>query len=383
MQAVPLNEICEITMGQAPSGLSYNENGKGYALLAGAGDFGELTPEPKKYTTEAGKISKQGDLILCIRATIGDLNWSDKEYCLGRGVAGLRPIKNKLDSTYLWYFIKANKVELSSKGTGSTFKQVNSTHIKEWKIPLPPLTEQKRIATILDKADAIRRKRQQAIQLADEFLRSVFLDMFGDPVTNPKGWEIKSLAEFGSFKNGLNFRKGEAGHNLQYLGVGDFKALATIDDFEGLSSISLDSIPTEDYLLQDGDLVFVRSNGNKALVGRCISVYPGNIDATFSGFCIRYRIEKTMLLTEYLVHLFRTPSMKSKMLQGGQGANIQNINQKILSSLKIPVPPMEAQEKFSKMLRKIDKMVVCFEGGKNSTTELFKSTSQKAFVGEL
>ena len=84
-----LDKVCRITMGQAPSGDSYNFDGHGLALIAGAGDFGKETPEPKKYTTAAGKRSEEGEIILCIRATIGDLNWSDKKYCLGRGVAGL------------------------------------------------------------------------------------------------------------------------------------------------------------------------------------------------------------------------------------------------------------------------------------------------------
>ncbi|WP_425375596.1 restriction endonuclease subunit S [Pseudomonas aeruginosa] len=74
--------------------------------------------------------------------------------------------------------------------------------LKSWEIPLPPLPEQKRIAAILDKADSIRRKRQQAIQLADDFLRSVFLDMFGDPVTNPKGWPLKRFGEVGTWSSG-------------------------------------------------------------------------------------------------------------------------------------------------------------------------------------
>ena len=114
-------------------------------------------------------------------------------------------MQDKLDSNYLWHFIQANKNKLASKGTGSTFKQVNSSHIKEWEIPLPPLKEQKRIAAILDKADNLRRKRQQA----DEFLRAVFLDMFGDPVTNPKGWDEVSLVSLVSSKlqNGAYYPK--------------------------------------------------------------------------------------------------------------------------------------------------------------------------------
>lgn len=102
---VKLDDVCQIIMGQAPEGDSYNELGNGLQLIAGAGDFGEMTPLPKKFTTSPSKISDIGDLILCIRATIGDVNWSDKKYCLGRGVAGLRPKPTKLDKNYLWHFI--------------------------------------------------------------------------------------------------------------------------------------------------------------------------------------------------------------------------------------------------------------------------------------
>ena len=96
-----LSAVCDISMGQAPKGDSYNATRSGYPLIAGAGDFGELTPAPKKYTDAPTKLSRPGDLILCIRATIGDRNWSDKEYCLGRGVAGLRAKDADLSQAYL------------------------------------------------------------------------------------------------------------------------------------------------------------------------------------------------------------------------------------------------------------------------------------------
>ncbi|MCA3296585.1 MAG: restriction endonuclease subunit S [Roseomonas sp.] len=175
-------------MGQAPVGSSYNHDGEGYPLLAGAGDFGVDSPIATKYTTQPTKISQPGDVLLCIRATVGDLNWSDKAYCLGRGVAGLRPRNGKLDRRYLWRCMEHVRPELEKLGRGSTFLQVSRRDIAELAIPLPSdLREQRRIAAILDKADAIRRKREQALTLADEFLRSVFLEMFGEPNTNGTG----------------------------------------------------------------------------------------------------------------------------------------------------------------------------------------------------
>lgn len=109
-------------MGQAPVGESYNVLNDGYALIAGAGDFGTDAPEPKKFTTSPTRLSKIADIILCIRATIGDLNWSDKVYCLGRGVASIRAKPEKAHPPYIWHILLSKKAELARRGTGSTFK---------------------------------------------------------------------------------------------------------------------------------------------------------------------------------------------------------------------------------------------------------------------
>lgn len=106
----------------------------------------------------------------------------------------------KLDLRYLFYALK--RANLASKTITTSIPGLNRDDLYDSEIPLPPLAEQKRIAAILDKADAIRRKRQQAIQLADEFLRAVFLEMFGDPVTNPKGWDVLELHQVVDFIGG-------------------------------------------------------------------------------------------------------------------------------------------------------------------------------------
>lgn len=106
------------------------------------------------------------------------------------------------------------------------------------------------------------------------FFARYILEMFGDPVENPKGWNVFSLLEYGSFKNGMNFTKGESGTALKCLGVGDFKSLATITCVDNIAEIELNTPPSAEYLLKDGDIVFVRSNGNKALIGRCLTIYP-------------------------------------------------------------------------------------------------------------
>ena len=109
-------------------------------------------------------------------------------------------------------------------------------------------------------------------------------------------------------------------------------------------------------MLQDGDIVFVRSNGNKALVGRCLVIYPRNTPTTYSGFCIRYRLTSREINTVYLLHVLKTDSMRKRM--AGRGANIQNLNQQILAALDIPLPPVELQEQFAAFVEQVDKSKV-------------------------
>lgn len=299
----------------------------------------------------------------------------------------LRPDIKQLDGKYLFYLIWNRKFRFIAERimSGSAGqKRVPASFLQNFEIPLPPLAEQKRIAAILDKADAIRQKRQQAIALADDFLRSVFLDMFGDPVTNPLGWKTGSLIDFGDFKNGLNYTSSEVGEEVFCIGVGDFKSLGRIEGVSSLSKINLSSLPNNDYFVDEGDILFVRSNGNKELVGRNVIVYPEGSKVTFSGFCIRYRInDKDSLSNLYLSHCLKIPSMRKLLLSGGQGANIQNISQKTLSELTIPIPSIDMQNTYNEIVNGHQLLIKKSNYDFLKSYELFNSISKKAFSGQL
>lgn len=237
---VPLSSVCEVIMGQAPKGDSYNSLGLGYPLIAGASDFGDVTPSPGKWTNAPTKLSLPGDIILCIRATIGDRNWADGEYCLGRGVAGLRPVEEQLDSRYLWHWIEHSSVALKAKGRGATFLQVSKADIATLEIPLPPLAEQKRLAGILDVADDLRAKRRESLAQLDSLLKSTFLDMFGDPIINPRGWDQVRLPDIA-----VAFTDGPFGSNL--------KSSHYVE--EGVRVLRLQNIGVGELL--DDDLAFI------------------------------------------------------------------------------------------------------------------------------
>ncbi|MBF4426686.1 restriction endonuclease subunit S, partial [Vibrio anguillarum] len=146
-------------------------------------------------------VVDDGDILYAMIGTIGNpvIVQGDRDFSI-KNVALFKFSKSQVYNRYFYHLLGSSLVtqQLEKNARGGTQKFVSLGNIRALQIPLPPLEEQKRIAAILDKADAIRQKRKQAINLADEFLRSVFLDMFGDPVTNPKGWEVKKLKDLTS-----------------------------------------------------------------------------------------------------------------------------------------------------------------------------------------
>lgn len=290
-----------------------------------------------------------------------------------------------LNSDYLLRYLRSGwgNSQIRANTEGAVRDSLKFKGLECIKLPLPPLDEQIRIAHLLGKVESLIAKRRRHLQQLDDLLKSVFLDMFGDPVRNEKGWNIGSLSSYGSFKNGLNFGKGENGVTVRYLGVGDFKSKAALDDFDSLGFVELNELPGLDYFLRDGDLLFVRSNGNRELVGRCMAVYPGTERATYSGFCIRYRITDVSLLAIYVAHLFRAAAFRRILFQGGQGANIQNINQQSLSGLPIPVPDKELQNQFAAIVEKVEALKSRYQQSLSDLEDVYGSLSQQAFKGEL
>jgi type I restriction enzyme S subunit len=207
--------------------------------------------------------------------------------------------------------------------------------------------------------------------------------MFGDPVKNEKGWEKTELGKLGDFKNGLNYSKSDNGFSLKVIGVGDFKNFSRLDDFSNTSIIEMNEAPRDEFLLKDGDLLFVRSNGNKELVGRCLIVYVGDEKVSYSGFCIRLRLNSNQINSNYLVQLLQRTEFKKHIFKNGRGANIQNINQELLGNIKIQIPPITLQNQFAERVAVIESQKQQAQLELAKSEELFQSLLQQAFKGEL
>lgn len=356
-----LTDICDFQGGsQPPKDEWLFEKQEGYIRMLQIRDF----TQSEKVVPEYVKISKstkicQADDILIARygASIGKiLTGLSGAY----NVAIMRaiPDTHMLQKKYLYYYLKSPYFQTAILNVGSRAAQAgfNKEDLSKLEIKCPLLSEQDSIIDILQKVESIIGKRKKELIFLDELVKARFVEMFGDPVINEKEWVTKPLLDMGICKNGMNFHYNDCGVEINCLGVGDFKNLSVIDNTEQLSTVSLNEMPSEEYLLKDDDIVFVRSNGNKALVGRSVAVYPGDIPTTFSGFCIRYRKQDDAVTIPYLLRVLKTDSIRRKM--AGRGANIQNLNQQILGNLIIPVPPIELQNQFSDFVKKIDKSKV-------------------------
>ena len=263
------------------------------------------------------------------------------------------------------------------RGTTARRRSITDLDLLDMDIPRKTLEEQSRIIENISKSKNVIHLYQQQLEKFDELIKARFVEMFGDPVENPIKWAEKPLLEIGSCKNGMNFHYEDCGVNIHCLGVGDFKDLSKIDDTTQLPIISLNEMPTEEYLLQNDDIVFVRSNGNKALVGRSIAVYPNGVPTTFSGFCIRFRKSDSSVIVPYLLRVLKTDSIRKKM--AGRGANIQNLNQQILSNLLIPVPPLDLQNQFASFVEQLNKSKVAVQKALDEAQLLFDSLMQEYF----
>ena len=161
----------------------------------------------------------------------------------------------------------------------------------------------------------------------------------------PSAWISSSLGSMGESKNGLNFHRNDEGYSFRVLGVGDFKDKTVMRDLKNLTEVSLSVEPDTESFLENGDIIFVRSNGSKELVGRNLLVFPNDLQVSYSGFCIRYRMNNNNLTTpEYLNFILDSGILKKKLQKENQGTNISNLNQDILSELTITFPADKCEQ---------------------------------------
>jgi len=352
-------------------------------------DSEEITKKYKHFLIDEGDlviassgISIDKDQLLRTRGAFIEkehlpicLNTSTIRFKSKEGISSLHFLKHWFDS----YSFRA---QITREVTGIAQKNFGPSHLKRLKIPLPPLPEQKRIAAILDKADALREKRRQAIAKLDELLQSVFLDMFGDPVSNPKGWEVVKIENICS--NIIDCPHSTPKYSEKKTSYACIRSSDIQNGFLDFSTTKYVSEKEFEKRIKrlkprQNDIVYCREGarfGNAALI-------QDETEICLGQRMMLFRINVSISAPEYLWGYFQCKSVYLNAVKLSGGSASPHINVKEIKSSPIPLPPIEKQKRYSEIIKSIIEKKETFAQQFKNLDTLFAALQQRAFKGEL
>jgi len=300
----------------------------------------------------------------------------------------LRPRDGEIDGRYLTRWL--NLQFLHGRFKGMCRQWVNQATVGRdallsLKVPLPPLSEQRRIAEILDKADALRAKRRAALAQLDTLTQSIFLDMFGDPATNPKGWPWTTLGEIGEFIRGVTFTPDDVVEPDTPAAVACMRTKNVQEqlDLSDVWWIGERFVKRDDQYLRGGDIL-VSSANSWNLVGKCCWVPELSMRSTFGGFVSVLRARRDTIDPRVLFTWFRSDRVQATLRSfGQQTTNISNLNVQRTLALRLPLPSPDAQRAFCAAITKQEALRERCLAGAAATGQLFAALQDRAFRGDL
>ncbi len=390
MKQVPLKDFAEITTGQgAPqkeddfdtSGMPFVRAGSLEGLLAGGSEesLERITAEAaKKYRL---KLFNAGTVLF---AKSGMSATKDRVYKLRQPayvvshLAALTP-KEKLDPDYLTYFLRFYRPSRLIKDL--SYPSIGLSDIERIKVKEVGISQQRVMVNLLRKSESTLEKRRQTIRLADEFLKSTFLEMFGDPESNLKKWPKKKItdvlisSQYGTSKKSNNEEKGYI-----ILGMSNISNNGQID-LTKVGYVDLSEKEFKELKLVPGDIIFNRTNSTE-LVGKT-ACWKRDEEVVLASYLIKLKL-KSDILPEFFSFLLNTPYYKNIFRQRCKKAVGQsNISPTLLREFEIFIPAISQQQKFAVLVQKVEKYKEKLKQSETQLQNLFNSLMQRAFKGEL
>lgn len=383
---IPLGELVTIRGGGTPS-RTVPEYWNGSIRWATVKDFKSTElAETQETITPAGirdsatNIIPAGSVIVPTRMAVGKAAISTIDLAINQDLKALLPT-GEVDTRFLLHFMLSHSDYLESQAQGATVKGIKLDLLRSLPFPRLPRTEQRRIAAILDKADAIRRKREQALILADDFMRSVFLEMFGDPSTNSKGWPVGSIRDLiVDAKYGTSQKADVDEGSYPVLRMGNLTYSGRIDTTD-LKYLDLNQKDVEKYTVRRGDILFNRTN-SRELVGKTAVVMVDEVYA-YAGYLVRARTNRKA--NPHYISAFLNSTFGKAILQGmcKSIVGMANINAQEFQNIRIPVPPVDLQNRFGAILERTEATRQLLLSDLRHAADLFSALSQRAFAGDL
>lgn len=387
-QTLCIGDFCKTGSGSTPSRSEFAKYYEGGTIpWIKSGELREgVILEAEEHVTEAAlaetsvRLVPKGAILLAMYgATVGRLALLGIQATTNQAVCHIIPDPNIADTRYLFHALSAQVPAIVAMGVGGAQPNISQGVVKNLKIWLPALPEQRRIAAILDKADALRAKRREALAQLDRLAQSIFVEMFGDPVANPKGWPLRS------FKDACPTRLGKMLDQKQQTGQHVRKYLRNANvqwfrlDLNDVLEMDFDESARETFALKDGDLLICEGGepGRAAIwrnqLGECY----------YQKALHRGRPNPNLARSEYLLWLLWFLSKQGGLSDHVTSATIAHLTGEKLKAMMIPLPPLALQQNFVERLKVHERLRHKFEHALQKQDDLFGALQQRAFVGEL
>lgn len=388
--SAPLRSFAEVIMGQAPQGETYNDRGEGLPLIAGAADLGPLTPKPKKWTSAPTKVGRTGDIIVCVRATIGDLNWADNSYCYGRGVAAAR-VRDGHDPEFIWHWLEACRSHLLSLGRGATFKQISKEDLASLPTPVFSLIDQlnlvARIKKCMKRVSEIEELKKSS-RISQQYLSASLIESELHPnLTSVEGWTTRTVGELVSaVRNGRSISQ-----DTQGLADGAVLTLTAVRSIDlGMTfqkPIALPDAVAEQFGVDAGDVFVSRANTIELVGLSAVAMDAPQGRVIYPDLLIKLKAKPALILPRYLAYALRSASARKQIKARALGSSqtMVKISGERLREIRIPVPSLAVQEKIIGRLDAAHDLMrqLASESLPEEIEALRAAILRKAFAGEL
>lgn len=348
-ETLRLDQIAEVTMGQSPDSSSYNSVGKGIPFYQGKTEFTDkYIGQPSTWCTSPTRIAKENDILMSVRAPVGNVNIATEECCIGRGLSSIRP-QNGFNSEFIFEALEQKKEELENKATGSTFKAINKDIVLSIQIPNTSISIQKEYSNFVKQIDKSKFLLQQILKKLELLKKSRFIEMFGDPIKNEKRWAQLTL---NSVCDGI----GDGLHGTpEYDDSGDFYFINGNNLINGEIVIT----PSTKKVNEEVFKKYYRNISSNALLlsinGTLGKIAFYNNKAITLGKSACYINLKTFVNKYFVFELMKTDHFLKYLEENSTKSTIKNVSLKTIRNFQLIYPPENLQNDFISFSKKIDK----------------------------
>ena len=378
-----LGNLCKITMGQSPSSKNYSKNSNDTILIQGNADLISGKIVPRIYTSEITKLSYPGDIILTVRAPVGDLAINEFDSCIGRGVCSIKGNK------FIYYYLESlkDKHVWERLSQGSTFESVNSNDIKNLNLKIPSNSTQNHIInffTAIDtKIELLQKKHGEYIRFKQYLMQNIFADKLAEKLRfadfNNSSWKDYKFKDLGTVKSGVGFSNKYQGHldlDYNFYKVSDMN-LKGNEKVMTRSNNTIDDNLLKDMgvkLIENPSIIFAKVGEAIFLNRKRIAKQPFLIDNNMMAFSPNENID-----LEFMYYLATSINF-GKYAQTGA---LPSYNASDIYSIKCKIPPIEEQKRIGKLLSLADNKIDFCSNQINNVLDFKKGLLQQMFVVQL